>query len=97
MRNDPKVVREVGVDDVRVASEQIVAMSLTIRPTPRTQNSCVTEAGRDQHEALPNNLLEGQPPPKVKKNRPRWLIHSFSSEGTPSPFADHRPPRTSSR
>src|SRR5438132_2638741 len=31
-----------------------------------TQNSCVMAAGRDQHEAVPNGLLEGQSSPKVK-------------------------------
>src|SRR5712671_6634835 len=31
-----------------------------------TQNSCVMAAGRDQHEAVPNSLLEGQSSPKVK-------------------------------
>ena len=44
-----------------------------------TQNSCVMAAGRDQHEAVPNSLLEGQSPPKVKAD-PDGIEHAPDSD-----------------
>src|SRR6266567_7667965 len=44
-----------------------------------TQNSCVMAAGRDQHEAVPNSLLEGQSSPKVKTD-PGRIEHAPNSD-----------------
>jgi hypothetical protein len=43
-----------------------------------TQNSCVMAAGRDQHEAVSNGLLEGQRPPNMKTD-PYGIEHASNS------------------
>src|SRR5690242_9675314 len=44
-----------------------------------TKNSCVMAGGRDQHEAMPNSLLEGQSSPKVKTD-PDGIEHAPNSD-----------------
>ncbi len=44
-----------------------------------TQNSCVMEAGRDQHEAVPNSLPEGQRSPNVKSD-PDGIQHASNPD-----------------
>ena len=55
-----------------------------------TQNSCVMEAGRDQHEAVPNNLLEGQRAPNVKTD-PDGIQHASNPDKN-RPIPDLRGP-----
>ena len=43
------------------------------------QNGCVMTAGRDQHEAVPYCVVEGQPPPEVKAG-PDGIEHAANSD-----------------
>jgi hypothetical protein len=43
------------------------------------QNSCVVTAGRDQHEAVPYCVVEGQRPPEVKTD-PKGIEHTPNSD-----------------